>query len=193
MSNTPVSPWFLAPHSPRRLDARRAVVVALGGLLALGLVGCSTPPRPAPAVITPAPIQPPPPPPPPPTSDPETAHLATFTTRLAAANVVPPVRSGANGQFDAVLDLRTGLFRWKMSFQKISGPVTAAAFHGPAVAGANAPQRLSFPLPVTSPYEGRATLSREQMEELRAGRWYVLISTAARPRGELRGQIVERF
>lgn len=182
--------FALALHSTRRFDARRAAAAALGGLLALGLVGCSTPPRPAPTVITPAPIQPPPPPP---TSDPETAHLATFTTRLAAANVVPPARSGASGQFDAVLDLRTGLFRWKMSFQKTSGPVTAAAFHGPAAAGANAPQRLGFALPVTSPYEGRATLSREQMDELRAGRWYVLISTARHPRGELRGQVIERF
>jgi hypothetical protein len=107
--------------------------------------------------------------------------------------VVPPARSGASGQFDAVLDLRTGLFRWKMTFQKTSGPVTAAAFHGPAAAGANAPQRLGFALPVTSPYEGRATLSREQMDELRAGRWYVLISTARHPRGELRGQVIERF
>ena len=41
--------------------------------------------------------------------------------------------------------------------------------------------------------EGRATLSREQMDELRAGRWYVLISTARHPRGELRGQVIERF
>jgi hypothetical protein len=157
------------------------------------LVGCSTPPQPAPTVINPAPIQAPQPPSPPPTGDPETAHLATFTTRLAAANVVPAVRSGASGQFDAVLDLRTGLFRWKMSFQKTSGPVVAAALHGPAAAGANAPQRLAFVLPVKSPYEGRATLTREQVDELRAGRWYVLISTARHPRGELRGQIIERF
>lgn len=190
MPNHPSS-FATALHCTCHLGARRATAAALGGLLALGLVGCSTPPRPAPTVITPAPIQQPPPPPP--TSDPETAHLATFTTRLAAANVVPPARSGASGQFDAVLDLRTGLFRWKMSFQRTSGRVTAAAFHGPASVRSNAPVRLSFALPVKSPYEGRATLSREQVDELRAGRWYVLIRTARHPRGELRGQIIEQF
>lgn len=181
----------MVPDSMCHRYVYRACSVALCGVLAWVLSGCTTPQRPVPTVITPAPIQTPPPPPP--ASDPETAHLATFTTRLAAANVVPPARSGASGQFDAVLDLRSGLFRWKMSVQKTSGPVTAAAFHGPAPVGANAPLRLGFTPPVRSPYEGRTTLTREQMDELRAGRWYVIVTTKRYPRGELRGQIVERF
>jgi hypothetical protein len=122
----------------------------------------------------------------------ESAHLATFTTRLAGTNVVPATASTATGTADAVLDKQTRLLRWKMSFSQLSGPVTMAHFHGPAAIGANAGVALDFAGPVKSPYEGRATLSAQQAADLLAGKWYINLHTARYPGGEVRGQMIER-
>lgn len=122
----------------------------------------------------------------------ESANLATFTTRLAGTNVVPPVKTPAMGTVDAVLDRQTGLLRWKMSFSQLSGPATMAHFHGPAAIGANAGVALGFAAPVASPYEGRATLTAQQAADLLAGKWYVNMHTAKFPAGEIRGQMIER-
>lgn len=141
-------------------------------LLALGLLslvtGCAAPPR----------------------SD--AAHLATFTTRLAASNVVPAVPSPAVGTVDAVLDTETRLLRWKLTFSQLSGPVTMAHFHGPAVIGANAGVALGLASPVSNPHTGRATLTAQQAADLLAGKWYVNVHTARFPAGEIRGQMIER-
>jgi hypothetical protein len=160
----------------------------VAGLCLAALVsGCATPPpppTPPPAVATA--------PPPPVAPAPDVAHLATFTTRLAGANMVPAVATPAMGKADAVLDTRTRVLRWKVSFSKLSGPVTMAHFHGPAAIGANAGVALGFAAPVSSPYEGRATLTVQQAADLLAGRWYINIHTARFPAGEIRGQMIER-
>ncbi|MES2185386.1 MAG: CHRD domain-containing protein [Pseudomonadota bacterium] len=150
------------PKSPRRR-------LPLAGVLALALLaGCT--------VLKP---------------DPD-AHLATFTTRLAGSNEVPPTASMGTGTVDAVLDRNTLLLRWKMSFTNLSGPATLAHFHGPAAIGANAAPAVTMPPPVTEAYEGRATLTAAQAADLLAGRWYANVHTARYPAGELRGQMIER-
>ncbi len=122
----------------------------------------------------------------------ETAHLATFTTRLAGSNEVPPAASTAIGTVDAVLDKKTRTLRWKMSYSNLSGPATMAHFHGPAAIGANAGVTLGFAPPVGSPYEGHATLTEQQAADLLAGKWYANVHTAKFPAGEIRGQMIER-
>ncbi len=117
------------------------------------------------------------------------AHLSTFTTQLAGANEVPTVNTSASGRVDAVLNKETGLFRWRLTYSGLSGPATAAHFHGPAAIGRNAAPSLSMTQPLSSPSEGRATLSPAQTADLLAGRWYANIHTAANPGGEIRGQM----
>lgn len=147
---------------------RRLLLCA--GIAAAGvLAGCATPAKPDP-----------------------NAHLATFTTRLAGTNEVPPNASMGTGTVDALFDRNTMLLRWKMSFSNLSGPPTMAHFHGPAAIGANAPPAITFRVPLTSPYDGRATLTQAQAAELLTGRWYVNLHTAQYPGGELRGQMIER-
>lgn len=148
---------------------RPTLIAGLAGVVLLALVsGCAAPPRH------------------------EAAHLATFTTRLAATNVGPPIPSQAAGTADAVLDTQTRVLRWKMAFSNLSGPVTMAHFHGPAGIGANAGVALGFAAPVNSPYEGRATLTPQQAADLMAGKWYINVHTARFPAGEMRGQMIER-
>ena len=119
-------------------------------------------------------------------------NLVTFTTQLRAANEVPPNTSQASGSVDALLNKDTNLLRWKVNFTGLSGPATAAHFHGPAMAGANAGVVLAWPGPITSPMEGSATLTQAQAADLIAGRWYANIHTAAHPGGEVRGQMTVR-
>lgn len=120
------------------------------------------------------------------------AHLATFSTQMTGMNEVPRVATPATGRVDAVLDKNTLLLRWKLSFSNLSGPATAGHFHGPAAIGANAGIALPFKAPVTSRFEGRATLTPAQATDLLSGKWYVNIHTAAHPGGEIRGQMILR-
>ena len=120
------------------------------------------------------------------------ANLVALSTQLRAANEVPPNASQGSGSVDAVLNKDTNLLRWKVSYTGLSGPATAAHFHGPAAADANAGVVLPWPSPVASPMEGSATLTAAQVAELVAGRWYANIHTAANPGGEIRGQMMVR-
>ncbi|MDB5928569.1 MAG: domain containing protein [Polaromonas sp.] len=120
-------------------------------------------------------------------------NLVAFTTQLRAVNEVPPNASQASGTVDAVLDKQTNQLRWKANFTGLSGPATAAHFHGPALVGTNAGVVLPWPGPVRSPLEGRATLTPAQVADLMAGRWYANVHTAAYPGGEVRGQMTPRY
>ena len=190
-----------------------AVAVALGMSGALLLTGCSTvgaipgvlvtprgvaAPLPAPAAAMPSapPASPAPtvdsvPSPASPATDPA-SYLATFTTRLAGNNEVPQTFSMGTGTVDALLDTLTGVLRWKLSYSNLSGPPVMAHFHGPAAIGFNAGVALPFPMPLASPYEGRATLTPQQMADLVDGKWYANLHTARHPDGEVRGQMIER-
>jgi hypothetical protein len=121
------------------------------------------------------------------------SNLVTFTTQLRAANEVPPNASRGSGSVDAVFNKDTNLLRWKVSYTGLTGPATAAHFHGPAAIGANAGVALGWPNPIRSPLEGNATLTAAQAADLLAGRWYANIHTAANPGGEVRGQMTVRY
>ena len=120
------------------------------------------------------------------------SNMVAFTTQLRAANEVPVNASAGVGSVDAVLNKDTNLFRWKANYSGLSGPATAAHFHGPAAVGANAGVVLPWPMPMSASMEGRATLTPTQAADLIAGRWYANVHTAANPGGELRGQMTVR-
>lgn len=120
------------------------------------------------------------------------SNMAAFTTQLRGANEVPANASAGSGSVDAVLNKDTNLLRWKVNYTGLSGPATAAHFHGPAAVGANAGVALPWAGPITSPMEGSATLTPAQVADLMAGRWYANIHTAASPGGEVRGQMTVR-
>lgn len=123
---------------------------------------------------------------------PESPNLVAFTTQLRGANEVPANASPGTGTVDAVFNKDTNLLRWKANFSGLTGPATAAHFHGPAAVGANAGVVLPWKGPITSPLEGSATLTAAQAADLMAGRWYANIHTAAHPGGEVRGQMTVR-
>ncbi len=123
------------------------------------------------------------------------SSLAAFSTVMTGVNQVPPLRASATtatGRVDAVLDKTTRLLRWKLSYRGLTGAAIAGHFHGPATASTSAGVALAFKGAVTSPMDGQATLTLEQMTDLLVGRWYVDIHTMAFPGGEIRGQMILR-
>lgn len=106
---------------------------------------------------------------------------------LSAKNEVPPNGSSAVGTARVWLDGMT--LRWTVTYSGTTGPVTAGHFHGPAAPGANAGVVLPFTGSMASPIEGSATLTQAQVDQLKAGLWYVNLHTAANPGGEIRGQV----
>ena len=181
------------PSPCRRAPADGAPAASLNrahagaALLAVALLaGCTVtplPPRTAPPVVTT---------PTPPAAPPRQPELAAFKALLSASQVVPPADSPAQGELVAVLNRQTGLLQWRLSFSQLSGPVRGAAFHSPAMDGEMAAPVLAIGRNVVSPYEGRAVLTRRQRSDLLAGQWYVKLSTARWPEGELRGQLIEQ-
>jgi len=70
----------------------------------------------------------------------------------------------------------------------VTGPQVAGAVVDGAGAGRQgAVVRLRN---IDSPFEGTAIISDQQAGDLVAGKWFILIRTAASPNGELRGQLV---
>lgn len=171
--------FFSFDASPRLARAGRWSALAFTAAL---LVACSSTP-----VTTAPPVQPMPPAPP--TRQPE---VAAFSARLNGANVVPPSASAGEGRLVAVLNRKTGLFQWKLSFSGLSGPVRGANFHSPGMSDEVAQPVLSLGRSVLSPSEGRAQLSPRQRADLLAGQWYIQLNTERYPEGELRGQLIEQ-
>ena len=110
-----------------------------------------------------------------------------MTVPLSGGSEVPPNSSPGTGT--ALIDLEGNTLKWTVTYSGTTGPVTAGHFHGPAAAGANAGVALPFTGSMASPIVGTATLTPAQLDQVKAGLWYVNLHTAAHPGGELRGQV----
>ena len=116
------------------------------------------------------------------------AETVPFSATLAGASEVPPKTTAGAGTATASLDTTTKMLTYDVEYAGLSGPATAAHFHGPAEPGANAGIVVPFQ-PPASPIKGTATLTDAQMSDLMAGKWYANVHTAANPAGESRGQL----
>src|ERR1700716_1056734 len=110
---------------------------------------------------------------------------------LDGASEVPPTTTAGKGTADIDYDPASKKLSWKVIYSGLSGPATAAHFHGPAEAGKNAGVKVPIPNATSSPAEGSATLTDEQAADLTAGKYYINVHTAANPGGEIRGQVTK--
>ena len=127
--------------------------------------------------------------------------LASLTSTYAAADVinykvdlkgvaeVPANDSAGHGTLTASFDTASKKLEWKIDFADLTGPVTAAHFHGPAMPGAAAPPIIPLAAPFVSPLSGTATLTDEQAKELVDGKVYFNLHTEQHKDGEVRGQL----
>jgi hypothetical protein len=125
---------------------------------------------------------------------PSQAAPMKFKADMSGASEVPPTTTSGKGALTASYDPATKMLTWEGNFSGLSGPATAAHFHGPAEAGKNA--GVVVPIsekdkPFTSPFKGSATLTDAQAGDLEKGMWYVNVHTEANKGGEIRGQVTK--
>ena len=119
------------------------------------------------------------------------AFAEKLKATLDGKSETPPNASTATGTADIDYDAASKKLTWKLTYSGLTGPATAAHFHGPAEPGKNAGVAVAIPNATTSPNEGSATLTDAQAADLLAGKYYVNVHTAANPGGEIRGQVTK--
>ena len=65
------------------------------------------------------------------------AAMVDYRATMTGKSEVPPTTSNASGDVLATLDTSTKKLNYTITYMGLSGPATAAHFHGPADAGAN--------------------------------------------------------
>jgi CHRD domain len=110
---------------------------------------------------------------------------------LTGAQEVPPVTTQGKGTAEVTFDPGSKQLSWTVNYSGLSGPASAAHFHGPAESGKNAGVAVPIPNQANSPIKGSATLTDAQAADLQAGRYYINVHTAANPGGEIRGQVTK--
>ena len=88
------------------------------------------------------------------------AFAEKMKATLDGKSEVPPNASAGTGTADIDYDAATKKLSWKLTYSGLTGPATAAHFHGPAEPGKNAGVAVAIPNATTSPAEGSATLTR---------------------------------
>jgi CHRD domain len=119
------------------------------------------------------------------------AFAEKMKATLDGKSEVPPTTSAGTGSADIDYDAASKKLSWKLTYSGLTGPATAAHFHGPAGPADKAGVAVAIPNATTSPVEGSAVLTDAQAADLTAGKYYVNIHTAANPGGEIRGQVTK--
>lgn len=130
-------------------------------------------------------------------SGPASATILNLTSSIdcAQANAgAGTCGAGGTGTGSATITLDdvTNLLSWNISWSGLSGTLTVAHFHGPALPSQNAGVQVDW-LSIsggTSPSIGSTTITAGQAADLLNDLWYINIHTTTFPAGEIRGQVI---
>jgi len=120
---------------------------------------------------------------------PAEAATVAYHASLSAADEVPPTGTAGTGKLSATFDPDTKDFDYKVEYQGLTGPASAAHFHAPASKGQNAPVSVPMTGSLASPIAGKTKLTSEQSDALSNGKMYFNVHTEAHKSGEIRGQL----
>ena len=117
----------------------------------------------------------------------------TFSGKLSGAQMVPPNASTAVGVGTIILNDAETRINISLDFSGLGSNQTAAHIHGPAGPGSEAP--VLFNLGSQGATSGTftslsAAVSRGQVAQLRAGKWYFDVHSSKLLHGEIRAQIL---
>ena len=123
---------------------------------------------------------------------PAVAETVRYEAVVVPASEVPPVmNSKATGRLSATYDTATKVLTYDVTYADLTGPASAAHFHGPAPVGKNAGVMVPIKGDLASPIKGTVTLTDDQAKALADGDLYFNIHTAANKNGEMRGQVTK--
>ncbi len=117
----------------------------------------------------------------------------TLSGNASGAQENPPVTTSGSGTINGTYNANTNKLDYSINWSGLSGAPTVAHFHGPALAGLNASPMVDISISVsgiTGSATGSVTLHDTTEAHFLNGKAYYNIHTAARPGGEIRGQIV---
>ncbi|WP_020174441.1 CHRD domain-containing protein [Methyloferula stellata] len=117
------------------------------------------------------------------------AETVNLTAKLKGSEETPPNDTKGTGALSATYDTDTKKLTWSVTYSGLTGPATAAHFHGPAGPGKAAPVEVPAPGADKNPIVGSATLTDAQAKDLLDGNLYFNIHTEANKGGEIRGQV----
>lgn len=106
---------------------------------------------------------------------------------LFGSSEVPAVQTEANGVAKIKVDSKKQKITWKVRIFDLDQPITGLHFHGPATITENNDVQIDM----ESKLDGSASVTNEQIKQIRDGLWYINVHTDAYPSGEIRGQVVE--
>ena len=118
--------------------------------------------------------------------------IYNISAKMSGSHEVPPNTTKGLGVLSGTYNSMNKMLTYKVVWSGLTGPSTAAHFHGPAMPGQNAAVQvplIGLPAGADGLVSGRATLTAAQETDLLAGKWYVNIHTAKYPGGEIRGQV----
>jgi hypothetical protein len=119
---------------------------------------------------------------------PAAADVMKYKAELSGPGENPPTASKGTGSIEADYDTATKTLSWTGDYSDLTGPETAAHFHGPAEKGVNA--GVLVPVDAkSSPFKGSAVLTPEQAKDFADGLVYFNVHTAQNKAGEIRGQL----
>ena len=119
----------------------------------------------------------------------QNSDVIKLTADLTSEKEVPQSDSKGSGKANIEYNKKIRELRWTINYEGLTGPVTAAHFHGPAKAGENAKPTIPIEGNLASPMIGTAVLTPAQENDLLEGKWYINLHTANHPDGEIRAQI----
>ena len=120
-----------------------------------------------------------------------TTGMAAAAVAMTAAQIFPTPSSSASGTANVTVKLESGAMRGKVM---LSGLTATAVTINEGFAGATGPRAITLEAHAGTAGEwdvpASALLTAEQVTALLQGKLYVIATSVANPRGEIRGQIV---
>jgi len=120
---------------------------------------------------------------------PALAEIIRFHANLSAPDAGKATASRGVGQAFVILDTDSKTMSWRIIYAGLSGRVTGVRFNVPPEPGAALDAAMGYRGPLTSPIAASTPLSDIEIGDLRAGLWSVSLLTAARPQGEIGGDL----
>jgi len=122
-----------------------------------------------------------------------TDQMYTVSGNASGGQEAPAVATTATGTLSGSYNATRNMLTYNISWTGLSGNISVAHFHGPALSGVTAGPIHDITIGtngITGTTSGTITIADSTETHLLAGRLYYNLHTVLNPNGEIRGQVV---